>query len=146
MTDLGLIGHMGAWEAPDIIGSTRELLDPLPPVFTTVWMSDHLQQDGEPFPEGWTRLAYLAGAIPRFRYGHLVLSQSYRNPALLAAMASTLQRLSGGRFILGMGAGWLEEEYRAYGFDYPSGGTRVAQLAESIEVIRAMWTGAPATY
>jgi alkanesulfonate monooxygenase SsuD/methylene tetrahydromethanopterin reductase-like flavin-dependent oxidoreductase (luciferase family) len=146
MTDLGLIGQLGAWDAPDIIGSTRELLDPLPPAFTTVWMSDHLQQDGEPFPEGWTRLAYLAGAIPRFRYGHLVLSQSYRNPALLAAMASTLQRLSGGRFILGMGAGWLEEEYRAYGFDYATGGTRVAQLAEAIEVIRAMWTGSPATY
>ena len=60
---------------------------------------------------------YLAATFPRFRVGHLVLAQSYRNPALLAAMASTLQRLSGGRFILGLGAGWLEEEYRAYDFD-----------------------------
>jgi alkanesulfonate monooxygenase SsuD/methylene tetrahydromethanopterin reductase-like flavin-dependent oxidoreductase (luciferase family) len=84
--------------------------------------------------------------LPRFRYGHLVLSQSYRNPGLLGAMAATLQVMSGGRFILGLGAGWLEEEYRAFHFDYPSGGTRVAQLAETIELIRALWTQPPATY
>ena len=61
-------------------------------------------------------------------------------------MAATLQLLSGGRFILGIGAGWHEEEYRAFGFEYPSGGVRVAQMAEAIEVIRAMWTQSPATY
>jgi alkanesulfonate monooxygenase SsuD/methylene tetrahydromethanopterin reductase-like flavin-dependent oxidoreductase (luciferase family) len=61
-------------------------------------------------------------------------------------MASTLQRLSGGRFILGLGAGWLEEEYRAFNFEYPSGGTRVAQLAETIEIIRELWSGQPTTY
>ena len=125
----------------------REILDPLPPEFTTIWGSDHLQQDGEPWiGEAWTRMTYLAAAFPRFRVGHLVLSQSYRNPALLAAMASTLQKLSGGRFILGLGAGWLEEEYRAYDFDYPSGGIRVDQLEEAIEIIRRMWTGTPATF
>jgi len=124
----------------------RGVLDLLPPVFSTVWLSDHLQQFGEPWPEGWTRLAYLAAAEPRFRYGHLVLSQSYRNPGLLGAMAATLQELSQGRFILGLGAGWLEEEYRAFNFDYPSGGTRVAQLAEAIELIRTLWTDTPASY
>jgi len=61
-------------------------------------------------------------------------------------MAATLQVLTGGRFILGLGAGWLEEEYRAYGYEYPSGGIRVAQLAEAIELIRLMWTESPATY
>jgi alkanesulfonate monooxygenase SsuD/methylene tetrahydromethanopterin reductase-like flavin-dependent oxidoreductase (luciferase family) len=61
-------------------------------------------------------------------------------------MAATLQQLSGGRFILGLGAGWLEEEYRAFNFDYPSGGTRVAQLAEAIELIKTLWTESPATY
>src|SRR5438477_13015772 len=99
-----------------------------------------------PVREGWTLLTYLAGAFPRFRYGHLVLAQSYRNPALLAKMAATLQHLSDGRFILGLGAGWHEEEYRSYGYPYPSGGTRVAQLAEAIELIRAMWTDSPASY
>ena len=61
-------------------------------------------------------------------------------------MAATLQALSGGRFVLGIGAGWLEEEYRAFNFDYPSGGTRVAQLAEAIELIRTLWTESPASY
>jgi alkanesulfonate monooxygenase SsuD/methylene tetrahydromethanopterin reductase-like flavin-dependent oxidoreductase (luciferase family) len=76
----------------------------------------------------------------------MVLSQSYRNPGLLGVMAQTLQKLSGGRLILGLGAGWLEEEYRAFDYDYPSGGTRVAQLAETIELLKALWTSSPATY
>ena len=75
-----------------------------------------------------------------------MLGQSFRNPALLAKMAATLQELTGGRYILGLGAGWHEEEYRAYGYDYPSGGVRVEQLAEAIEIIRALWTQSPATY
>jgi len=61
-------------------------------------------------------------------------------------MAATRQELTRGRFILGIGAGWAEEEYRAYGYENPSGGVRVAQLAEAIEVIKAMWTESPATY
>ena len=124
----------------------RSVLDRLPEAFTTVWISDHLQFGDRPVREGWTLLTYLAGAFPRFRYGHLVLAQSYRKPALLAKMAATLQHLSEGRFILGLGAGWHEEEYRSYGYPYPSGGTRVAQLAEAIELIRAMWTDSPASY
>src|SRR5262249_55227248 len=113
---------------------------------SAIWIYDHLQEGGKPLPEGWTRLAYLAGAIPRFRFGHLVLSQSYRNPGMLASMASTLQRLTGGRFILGMGARCLEEEYRAFGLDHPSGGPRVRQLGEALELIRQMWSGVPTTF
>jgi alkanesulfonate monooxygenase SsuD/methylene tetrahydromethanopterin reductase-like flavin-dependent oxidoreductase (luciferase family) len=147
MTDLGLVGGLGAWDEPDFVAAMHEILDPLPPEFTTIWAPDHLQQDGEASPgEGWTKMTYLAAEFPRFRVGHLVLAQGFRNPALLAAMAATLQRVSGGRLILGLGAGWLEEEYRAYNFDFPSGGTRVDQLAEAIEVIRGLWTGRPTTY
>jgi alkanesulfonate monooxygenase SsuD/methylene tetrahydromethanopterin reductase-like flavin-dependent oxidoreductase (luciferase family) len=146
VADFGLVGSLGTWDSSDPARALREIVDPLPAVFTTLWVSDHLQQYGEPWPEGWTRLTYLAAAIPRFRFGHLVLGQSYRNPGLLAAMASALQKASGGRFVLGLGAGWLEEEYRAFNYDYPTGGTRVAQLAEAIEIIRALWTGRPATY
>ena len=124
----------------------RTVLEMAPPVFSTVWISDHLQFGDDETLEGWTLLTYLAAAFPRFKFGHLVLGQSYRNPALLAKMAATLQLLTGGRFILGIGAGWHDEEYRAYGFDYPSGGVRVAQMAEAIEVMRAMWTQSPATY
>ena len=147
MADFGLQGTPGgSAKTSRWVAQMHGVLDLLPPVFSTLWLSDHLQQFGEPWPEGWTRLAYLAAAEPRFRYGHLVLSQSYRNPGLLGAMAATLQELSHGRFILGLGAGWLEEEYRAFNFDYPGGGARVAQLAEAIELIRTLWTETPATY
>src|SRR5436190_4709562 len=124
----------------------RDVLDSLPDVFSTVWLSDHLQVGGEATAEAWTRLTYLAALCPRFRFGHLVLSQSYRNPGLLGAMAATLQNLSGGRFILGLGAGWLEEEYRAYDFDYPRAGVRVAQLGETIQLVKTLWAESPASY
>jgi alkanesulfonate monooxygenase SsuD/methylene tetrahydromethanopterin reductase-like flavin-dependent oxidoreductase (luciferase family) len=119
----------------------------VPPEFTSVWIQDHLQVGrGDTLLEGWSLLAHLATAFPRFLYGNLVLSQSYRNPALLAKMAATLQYLTGGRVVLAIGAGWLDEEYRAYGYDYPSGGIRVQQLAEAIEVIRAVWAEGPTTF
>jgi alkanesulfonate monooxygenase SsuD/methylene tetrahydromethanopterin reductase-like flavin-dependent oxidoreductase (luciferase family) len=146
MADFGLQGFPARPEGVDRMTHYRSVLEMLPPEFSTVWISDHFQFGARPTVEGWTLLTYLAAVFPRFRYGHLVLGQSYRNPALLAKMAATLQELTGGRFILGLGAGWHEEEYRAYGYDYPSGGVRVAQLAEAIELIRAMWTESPATY
>jgi len=130
----------------DVIGFYRRMVEALSPEFTTLWVSDHLQFGDSPVLEGWTRLTYLAAMFPHLKVGHLVLSQSFRNPALLAKMGATLQHLSGGRFILGIGAGWHEEEYRAYGYDYPSGGTRVAQLAEAIQIIRTLWTESPATF
>jgi alkanesulfonate monooxygenase SsuD/methylene tetrahydromethanopterin reductase-like flavin-dependent oxidoreductase (luciferase family) len=118
----------------------------LTPAFTTLWSSDHLQSGSEPSLESWTRLTYLAALFPHLKVGHLVLGQGYRNPALLAKMGATLQYLSGGRFILGIGAGWHEEEYRAYGYGYPSPRARVEQLAEALQIIRAMWTESPATF
>jgi alkanesulfonate monooxygenase SsuD/methylene tetrahydromethanopterin reductase-like flavin-dependent oxidoreductase (luciferase family) len=74
------------------------------------------------------------------------MAQGFRNPALVAKMAASLDRLTEGRFVLGLGAGWKEDEYRAYGYEFPSGARRVSQLAESIELIRALWSGQPATY
>jgi alkanesulfonate monooxygenase SsuD/methylene tetrahydromethanopterin reductase-like flavin-dependent oxidoreductase (luciferase family) len=76
----------------------------------------------------------------------MVLSQSYRNPALLAKMAATLQTLTAGRFVLGIGAGWQEDEYESYGFRFPPAGERIEQLGEAIDLIRRMWTSAPASY
>lgn len=147
MADFGLHGTPASdWSPTEWPYRMRDVLDSLPPSFSTVWLSDHLQQDREPFQEAWTRATYLAALCPRYRIGHLVLSQSYRNPGLLAAMAATLQLFTGGRLVLGLGAGWLEEEYRAFHYDYPSGGTRVAQLAEAIQLIKAMWTASPATF
>ena len=102
--------------------STSRMVEALSPEFTTLWVSDHLQFGDAPVLEGWTRLTYLAALFPHLKVGHLVLGQGYRNPALLAKMGATLQYLTGGRFILGIGAGWHEEEYRAYGYGYPSPG------------------------
>jgi alkanesulfonate monooxygenase SsuD/methylene tetrahydromethanopterin reductase-like flavin-dependent oxidoreductase (luciferase family) len=121
-------------------------LDVLEDHFETAWVGDHF------FPwmdtvdqrtdtiEAWTTLTYALAKYPRLKGGTIVLSQGYRSPALLAKMAATLQWLSGGRFILGIGAGWKENEYRAYGYDYPSTGQRLAQLDEAVQIIRAMWT------
>jgi len=146
--DLGYVLQPGwrALDPPDILTFNRRAINLLPPPFTTLWTEDHFQKGTAPALEAWTTLAFIAGEFPRFRLGNLVLGQSYRNPALLAKMAATLQYLCGGRLILGLGAGWQEDEYRAYSYDYPPVGIRIAQLAEAIELIRAMWTASPATY
>lgn len=114
--------------------------------FDSAWMIDHLQFGDADVLEGYTTLAYMAALHPQLKFGHTVLCQSFRNPALLAKMGATLQFLSGGRFILGLGAGWHEEEYRAYGYDFPPDRVRVAQLEETLQIIRAMWTEAKATF
>lgn len=114
--------------------------------FESAWMVDHLQFGETAVLEGFTALTYLAALHPQFKFGHTVVCQSFRNPALLAKMATTLQVMSGGRYALGLGAGWHAEEYAAYGYEYPSDGVRVAQLAEAIQIIRAMWSGGPVTF
>ncbi|HEW94029.1 MAG TPA: LLM class flavin-dependent oxidoreductase, partial [Thermoprotei archaeon] len=73
-------------------------------------------------------------------FGHIVLCNSYRNPALLAKMTATLQVLSNGRYILGIGAGWKIDEYIAYGYPFPPPRVRIGQLEEAVQIIRRMWT------
>lgn len=113
--------------------------------FDSVWLTDHLQFEDGPLFEGWTALTYRAAQYPQFKFGHAVLSQSFRNPALLAKMAATLQYLTNGRFILGLGAGWKEDEYTAYGYEFPSAGRRIGELEESIQIINALWREKQAT-
>jgi len=124
----------------------RDLLRRGEGAFSSAWVSDHLMKDDQPMLEGWTTLAYLAAEFPGYDYGNTVLSQSYRNPALLAKMAATFQYLTEGRLILGIGAGWQADEYHAYDYPYPGIGTRIEQLGEAIDVLRAMWTQSPANY
>jgi alkanesulfonate monooxygenase SsuD/methylene tetrahydromethanopterin reductase-like flavin-dependent oxidoreductase (luciferase family) len=112
--------------------------------FDSLWLPDHVQYGGNRVAEGWTLLAYALARYPDKLCGHEVLCNSFRNPAHLAKMVATAQALSGGRVILGIGAGWNEEEYRAYGWPYLTARTRIAQLAEAIELIRVMWTESPA--
>ncbi|GHO42703.1 LLM class flavin-dependent oxidoreductase [Ktedonospora formicarum] len=130
----------------DLMSYNRQCIEALSPAFTTLWLEDHLQVGGNDHLEALTTLTYLAAQYPRFHIGTLVLAQSYRNPALLAKMAANIQALTGGRLILGLGAGWKEDEYRAYGYPFPSVKERMAQLEDTIQIARAMWTKAPAIY
>ena len=107
--------------------------------FRSIWMTDHFQWEGQPTFEAWTVLSFIAARYPEFEVGPMVLGQSYRNPALLALMAASLQALSGGRFIMGIGAGWKEDEYLAYDYEYPSPRVRVQQLEETLIILKKMW-------
>ena len=107
--------------------------------FKSLWMTDHFFWDDDPTFEAWTVIAYLAARWPQFDIGPMVLGQSYRNPALMAKMAATLQTLCKGKFIMAMGAGWKEDEYHAYGYPYPRPGIRVGQLEDALEILKRMW-------
>ena len=90
--------------------------------------------------EGWTTLAAMATVVKRARIGCLVTGVTYRNPAVLAKMAVTVDHISGGRLEFGLGAAWHEDEHRGYGIPFPSAGERIAMLDEALRVIKALWT------
>ena len=129
-----------------LVAQTFAYLDQVIAPFDSIWFPDHVQYGDNKVAEGWTLLAFALARYPDKLCGHDVLCNSFRNPAHLAKMAATAQAISGGRVVLGIGAGWNEEEYRAYGWPYPSARTRIEQLAESLEIIKAMWTTAPVNY
>jgi F420-dependent oxidoreductase-like protein len=123
--------------------------------FESLWVYDHMQVDPPPEEapifEPFVELAALAMATSRARLGHLVLAAAYRNPGLTAKAISTLDVVSGGRAVLGIGAGWKEDEWLAYGYGFPPAGERLAILADHLEIIsrmlgpgRATWDGAHA--
>ncbi len=111
----------------------------------TTWFIDHFQFDSQPLLECFAMLAHTMGRYPTLRSGTLVAGQSYRNPALTAKIASSLQFLTDNKFILGIGAGWKEDEYRAYGYAYPSAKVRIAELAEAVQIIKGLWQPGPLT-
>ena len=109
-----------------------------------MWASDYFMLDsGDPDRdclECWTLLTAIAVEVKDIRIGSLVTSASYRNPALLAKMAASLDQVSGGRLEFGIGAGWKDVEYEAYGYRFPSAGERVSRLEECLEIITRLWT------
>jgi F420-dependent oxidoreductase-like protein len=113
--------------------------------FDSIYAYDHLiphyKDDIEKnIFECFTLLSSLAAITQKVKIGQIVVCNSYRNPSLLAKMLSTLDIISNGRSELGIGAGWYEQEYLSYGYDFPSTRTRIMQLDESISIIKAMWT------
>jgi probable F420-dependent oxidoreductase len=151
---------VGSYDTMQRVAATAEELG-----FDSIWLCDHFLTlaadhyvedagiktgDGPrggndaarsmPLLECWTALSALARDTRRLRLGTSVLCNSYRLPSVLAKMGATLDVISGGRLELGLGAGWFEKEYRAYGIPFPRIGERIAQLDEGLEVIRRMWT------
>src|SRR5215217_838168 len=129
-----------------LVENTMPYLDQVVAPFESIWFPDHVQYGSKNVAEGWSLFAFALARYPDKLCGHQVLCNSFRNPAHLAKMASTCQILSGGRVVLGIGAGWNEEEYLAYGWPFPSNRVRIEQLAEAIQICRAMWTNTPVTF
>jgi len=128
----------------DIAGAAESL------GFESIWVSDHFfmtdDSVGTPCLECWTVLSALARDTKVLRLGPMVSAQSYRNPALLANIAASIDHISGGRLYLGIGAGWKEVEYRAYGYSFPRPAVRIRQLEEAIQITKRMWTEERATF
>ena len=119
--------------------------------FDSIWLDDHLLSDeGDPNApklEGWTALAALATITSRATLGHLVAANTFRNPGLIAKQATTIDHLSGGRFVLGIGGGWFEREHEAFGIDFGSGfGERLDRLDEAVGLIRRLLDGETVTH
>ena len=132
--------------AATFVRDLQNALDIAAPAFDSFWVSDHLMTT-EPFRmDVWTQLTWIAARYPTQQLGTIVLSNSYRHPPLMAKMAASLQAFSRGRLVLGYGAGWLEAEYRAYGYEFPSTRVRIDQMVEAIKLMRTMWTDSPATF
>jgi F420-dependent oxidoreductase-like protein len=112
--------------------------------YDSIWVYDHFHTVPEPVLqttfEGWTITAGLARDTKNVKIGQLVTCNGYRHPALLAKMASTVDVMSHGRLILGLGAGWYEHEWKAYGYGFPETRVRMGMLREACEIIHRMWT------
>ncbi len=137
-------GHAGSDFQPIVMYQMEHIFPQALQHFDSVWVADHFYgfdaEKTEGFLEGWTTLTWLAAKFPDVMVCHHVLGHGYRNPALMAKMASTLQVLSGGRFMLGIGGGWREDEYLSYGYDFPKTSVRLHQLEEVVQICRLMWT------
>lgn len=138
-----VIGIAETGNVPLVMTQQAEILPAVAEHFDSLWVFDHFYGFGDreaSYLENWTTLTWLAAHFPALKVGSIVLGVGYRNPALVAKMAATLQTLSGGRLILGIGAGWRGEEYTAYGYPFPKAPVRIKQLEEAVQLIRLMWT------
>jgi F420-dependent oxidoreductase-like protein len=117
--------------------------------FESIWVFDHFHTVPVPTQEAtheaWTLMAAFAAATDRVRLGQMCTCMAYRNPAYLAKVAATVDVISGGRAEMGIGAGWYEHEWRAYGYGFPSAGERIGMLAEGVEIMHQLWTEGVAT-
>lgn len=129
MRDLALRADRGPWES--------------------IWVYDHFHTVPEPTDEAtheaWTLVSAFAAVTDRVRLGQMCTAMSYRNPAYLAKVAATADIISGGRVEMGIGGGWYEQEWRAYGYGFPSAGERLRRLDEGVQIFKQAWTTGKAT-
>ncbi len=120
--------------------------------FDAAWIADHVipwaswQSPQTPAIECWTSLAFLGARYPQLTWGTIVLCQSNRNPTLLAKMAANFCAFLPGKFVFGIGAGWKEDEYRSYNWEFPRPAVRIKQLEEAVEIAELLWTADDVTY
>lgn len=138
-------GDRAKWDRTVAVAVAAEELG-----YDSIWLYDHFHNVPRPAHETvfecWTALAALSQVTERIRLGQMVGCNSYRNPALLAKITSTLDVVSNGRLEWGIGAGWYENEYRAYGYDFPKPKDRIGMLRETVEIVRSMWSERETTY
>jgi probable F420-dependent oxidoreductase len=142
-----IISPAAGYAYEEILGLVRETEQK---GLESFWVSDHLF-GGEGFPdrdclEAWTLLAALARDTKSVRLGCLVTAAQYRNPALLAKVVASVDQMSAGRIEFGIGAGWKDNEYKAYGYEFAGPGERVTQMNEAIQICRLLWTKERATF
>ena len=118
-------------------------------VWESIWVYDHFHTVPEPTTEAtheaWTLMAAFAATTSRVRLGQMCTCMAYRNPAYLAKVAATVDVISGGRVEMGIGAGWYEHEWRAYGYGFPRAGERIAALDEGVQIMKQAWETGEAT-
>jgi F420-dependent oxidoreductase-like protein len=116
----------------------------------SIWVYDHFHTVPKPSEEAtheaWSLMAALSGATERIRLGQMCTCMSYRNPMYLAKVAATCDVISGGRMEFGIGGGWYEDEWRAYGYGFPSAGERLQRLDEGVQIMRQAWSTGYATF
>ena len=131
---------LAAWRRTTEVALQAERLG-----FESIWLFDHFQTTPRPTDEitfeSFTSLSALAVLTSRVRLGHVVICTGFRNPALTAKMISTMDSISGGRMELGIGAGWKQDEWLAYGYGFPQTKERLTRLADDLEVITRMLEG-----
>ena len=119
-------------------------------VWDSIWVFDHFHTVPEPTDqathEAWSLMAAFGAVTSRIRLGQMCTCMSYRNPAYLAKVATTVDVISGGRLNMGIGAGWYEHEWRAYDYGFPGAGERLARLDEGVQIMRQMWTEGISTF
>lgn len=139
----GWTGEYDGWEPERAWARTVEVAQQAERIGAeSIWLFDHFHTVPRPTDEitfeSFTSLSALAASTERVRLGHIVICNGFRNPALTAKMAATLDTISGGRFELGIGAGWKRDEWNAYGYGFPETSERLAMLHDALEVVSRM--------